>query len=496
MSSLTTSPVSIAILVGLIIALGLYFFMTRQPSDFGKLPGPPTFPFVGTYQLFQYNPFKLHQFFTDVTRKYGPLVRVSIGTRKLVVITDAEAAKHILTTPTEFCRDNRLQSIWKGIAKYALFLIPNTESDWKKHRKCLQPSFGPLHLRKAVEITNDQTNILTNYIRQELSSNGECVLNVHEYFSGLTLDIIGLVAFSYKFHTIESLASNKHAEGYELMDQLMKTIQQRFIKNPFLWEYYGLGDAGTAAPRNFLYGLVEQLLKSKREAKESGDAASDKKEFDVMDHLLDIGSSGNELFSDEEIRDEIIGFFIAGHETTANSLTMLMMELAQHPQIVEKIRDELSQVNPDGNNFSWDDLASLKYLEMVIKEGMRLHPVVGAFRRVSVKNVQVMNYKFPKGVGFMVHFRALHRDPRYWTDPQEFKPERWEKQHVPGSYLPFGDGPTNCIGQKLAMLEIKLVVAHLLSKYNVSLLPGQDLSYTSTFTTGLKQGLQVQFESI
>ena len=117
---------------------------------------------------------------------------------------------------------------------------------------------------------------------------------------------------------------------------------------------------------------------------------------------------------------------------------MLMMDLAQYPQIVEKIRQELLQVNPDGQNLSWDDLSQLKYLEMVIKEGMRLHPVIGMLRKVSGKNVQLCNYKFPKGIGFAIHIRALHRDPRYWTDPEDFVPERWEKQPVPGSYLPFG----------------------------------------------------------
>jgi cytochrome P450 len=137
-------------------------------------------------------------------------------------------------------------------------------------------------------------------------------------------------------------------------------------------------------------------------------------------------------------------------------------------------------------------------LEFVIKEALRLDPTVTVLGKLSQKPVHVLGYSFPKGLLFIMDILSVQRSERYWESPLEFKPERWDNGFTPksGSYLPFGDGATNCIGQKIAVMEMKVILVQFLKRYKFELCPGQILSEVTTITTGLKDGLDVFIEPL
>ena len=134
----------------------------------------------------------------------------------------------------------------------------------------------------------------------------------------------------------------------------------------------------------------------------------------------------------------------------------------------------------------------------MVKEALRLDPTVTVLGKLSQKPVHVLGYSFNKGLLFIMDILSVHRSDKYWECPLEFKPERWDNGFTPkpGSYLPFGEGATNCIGQKIAMIEIKVILVQLLKRYKFELCPGQTLSEVTTITTGLKDGLDVFLQPI
>jgi cytochrome P450 len=196
----------------------------------------------------------------------------------------------------------------------------------------------------------------------------------------------------------------------------------------------------------YLHGIVTQVIDKKREEKQSQDVISkDKKDWDVLDRLLVGGEEEEAVFSDKEIRDEVIGFFLAGHETTANTMTILALEICRHPQVYEKLQAEIDEAQLEDGTLTLESLSAFKYLDMVIKESMRLHPVASQLGRIALKDFDYGQYHFREGNRVVISIRALHRNPKYWSDPLEFKPERWTNfTPVSGSYMPFGDGPSNC----------------------------------------------------
>jgi cytochrome P450 len=154
-----------------------------------------------------------------------------------------------------------------------------------------------------------------------------------------------------------------------------------------------------------------------------------------------------------------LGFFTAGHETSSSTLGWAALELSRRPKIVEKLRQEIDPLFADSDDETnvAEQICRLKYLECFIKETQRFHTVVSLSQRIATKHVSVLGYEFEAGDIFNVNIAGLHADSEYWENPNDFVPERFELPIVPGSFLPFSDGPHKCIGFKLAMSEMKVI---------------------------------------
>ncbi|KAJ3176898.1 hypothetical protein HK101_010361 [Irineochytrium annulatum] len=208
-------------------------------------------------------------------------------------------------------------------------------------------------------------------------------------------------------------------------------------------------------------------------------------DLDVLDRMMESSE-----WTDDEITDEVIALFLAGGETSANTIVNCALALDQHPEVRERMVAELDEVFGGDDSVAWEKLGELKYTEAVIKESLRLYPVVVMSGvRLSSEDVEMLGYHIPKDTGVAVDILGIHRDEKNWKHPLSFMPLRWMEpgfQPVPGSYLPFGDGVHMCLG--------KWVLARIYRKYRLSVVPGQDLERVTTLTTGLKNGLKVVVE--
>nr|KAF6440292.1 hypothetical protein HJG63_003600 [Rousettus aegyptiacus] len=173
-------------------------------------------------------------------------------------------------------------------------------------------------------------------------------------------------------------------------------------------------------------------------------------------------TDSHKAMSDLEIVAQSIIFIFAGYETTSSSLSFLMYILATHPDIQQKLQEEIDATFPNKAPPTYDALTQMAYLDMVLNESLRLFPIAGRIERMCKKDVEVNGVFIPKGTVVMVPSFALHRDSAYWPEPEEFRPERFSKKNKgninPYVYLPFGAGPRNCIGMRFAIISMKLAV--------------------------------------
>jgi cytochrome P450 len=235
----------------------------------------------------------------------------------------------------------------------------------------------------------------------------------------------------------------------------------------------------------FIYKLIRER---KAEGQDRGD---------VLSMLLATQDEEHPL-SEQQIRDHVITFMAAGHETTANALNWTFYLLAQNPEPREKLLQELQTVLA-GRAPTLNDLPNLPYTEWVINESMRVYPPVWMMGRKSLVPFEMGGYHFPAGMTFLFSQWVIHHHPDLWQDPNVFRPERWNPENgekvQPWSYFPFGGGPRICIGMPFAQLEAKLLLATIMQRYTPHLIPGFPVVPKPRVTLRPKYGLRMKLES-
>ena len=198
--------------------------------------------------------------------------------------------------------------------------------------------------------------------------------------------------------------------------------------------------------------------------------------------------------TDEQLRDEVMTLFIAGHETTAAALTWAWYILAKNPAVVSRLYTELDRVL--GTRLpEFSDIPNLHYTDKVIKEVLRLYPPIWGIPRQTLRDCEIGGYQVPAGTSLTMSQWVMHRDPRYFDDPNKFKPGRWEnnldKKLPPFVYFPFGSGPRQCIGNSLAMTEIALIIAMFARDFDFTLSPDQVITPWPSITLYPRDGIKV-----
>jgi cytochrome P450 len=197
----------------------------------------------------------------------------------------------------------------------------------------------------------------------------------------------------------------------------------------------------------------------------------------------------------EFVRNNILTLFLAGHETTANTLTWTFYYLARNPQVAEKLYAEIDRVLA-GRSATLSDLPNLPYTLMVVKEAMRIEPAVSVIPRYVMEDVTMGGYHLKAGSTALLPIYLVHHDERWWSQPNEFQPERFapeeEAKHHKYQYMPFGGGPRVCIGNHFAMMEAQIILATIASRYQLTLTADIDPQPVRLITTFPKAGLQMK----
>jgi cytochrome P450 len=218
---------------------------------------------------------------------------------------------------------------------------------------------------------------------------------------------------------------------------------------------------------------------------------------DLLSVLVRMSKQSPRKMTDRKIRDQIITFFLAGHETIASALMWTWYLLAANPLVAKKLRSELDKVL-NGRLPQVSDLENLSYARMVFAESMRLYPPVWIIGRHALRDVNLNGYVIPKGSYVHVSPFLIHRDPRYFPDPERFDPERWTSQAIAArprfSYFPFGGGGSQCIGEGMAWTQALLTIATLASRWRMRLVTGHRIELEPQVTLRSRYGMPITLE--
>ncbi|XP_029198102.2 cytochrome P450 4B1-like [Acropora muricata] len=354
---------------------------------------------------------------------------------------------------------------------------------WQQMRKLLTPAFHADILRPYVKLFQESTNTLL----EKWSKNPEKM----ECFKDLGLMALdSTLKCAFSFHS--NCQSNvKQDEFTRSITAVSKALIKRLI-TPILhpdWIF-----RWTTEGRSFYYNCesahetAETIIKTRRKTlQEKGNQnnSTRRKHLDMVDILLQIRDEDGNALTDKEIRAEVVTFFSAGQDTVAAGISWTLYNLALYSQHQEKCKEEIDEVFADKKEIEWDDLVKLKYVTLVIKESLRLYPPFPMFSRGLDKSYEIDGKVVPQGTWIMINAYALHHNPHVWKDPEVFDPLRFTTENREGrspfAYIPFSAGPRNCIGMNFAMAEMKMAVAMILRRFELSISMGNQVHSEDLF---------------
>ncbi|KAK7929481.1 hypothetical protein WMY93_005876 [Mugilogobius chulae] len=429
-----------------------------------------SYPIIGNAHQLKTNAGEFFKQIAELTKEFYslPLFKIWIGTIPFVILFHPETVETILNNPIHIDKAYAYKFLhpWLGTG-----LLTSTGKKWRQRRKMLTPTFHFSILTDFLEVMNEQAEIL---VEKLLKKAGKGPFDCYQHVTLCALDIICETAMGKKIY-----AQNNSESEYVKCVYKMSDIISRRQRMPWYWPdflYYSIGDGKEhdkilKVLHSFTYKVINE--RAENICNIESDSESDvKKRRAFLDMLLKTTDEEGNSMSHQDIQEEVDTFMFEGHDTTAAAMNWVLHLVGSHPEVQRKVHQELDEVfGTSERPVNIEDLKKLRYLECVIKEGLRLYPSVPVFARNICQDTTIKGFKVLKGSTVIIVTYALHRDPRYFPDPEEFRPERFLPENTIGrpayAYVPFSAGLRNCIGQRFAMMEEKVVLASVLRSFTV-----------------------------
>ncbi|XP_063532120.1 cytochrome P450 4V2-like [Cydia strobilella] len=344
-------------------------------------------------------------------------------------------------------------------------------SIWRPRRKILAPIFSIKNLNCFVPIFAEQSEIMVQQLERE-AGNGD--FSFWKYITTYTFDAICKTSLGVDLNS-QQQSDHPFLEAFEITLHLMSER----LSCPWLYLdciYERLTRYKTFVPkRDLMFQFVDELIKKKRKelsTRDSDGAKSNKPEMRTFLEMLIESSGGPQGYTELELREEVLVIILAGTDTSAVGAAYTAVMMSRYPEVQEKVYQELQEVFGDSDRpATVQDLPRLKYLEAVIKETLRTYPAVPVVVREVLNDVELpTGTKLVNGVGILINFCAMHRNPAYWgEDADVFRPERFLEGPLkhPAQFMPFSYSLRNCVGSTYAMMSMKTVLSALIRRYRL-----------------------------
>jgi cytochrome P450 len=410
---------------------------------------------------------------------YGENWIMELGFMQMYIISNPDAIKHILQTNQK----NYIKSRSYDALKMAVGngLVTSEGSFWRKQRRLSQPAFYKKNLENLFK---DMGHSTQEYI-DELDKKRGQVVDISKDMMHLTATIV----LRALFHVEENESLGRVGEA---IDQMQEYVM-KYINTPYLIPFLRINGEHTRflKERDEMDALIYKMVNDR--------IASGEKKEDLLQMLMDVEDADTgEKMTEKQLRDELVTLFAAGHETSSNIMTFALMLLAEHPEVMKKLRTEVDKVLPNKEFPTFAQLRSLKYTEQVINETLRLYPAAWAIGRQAKEDDIINGYLMPKDKPIFLSVWNLHRSEKYWDKPLEFNPDRFAPEQVkqrPNHYfIPFGAGPRMCIGNHFAMMEMQLILATLVQRFDFEMAEGFKNELAPLITLRPKNGMLMKIK--
>uniref|UniRef100_A0A3P9CKX7 Thromboxane-A synthase n=1 Tax=Maylandia zebra TaxID=106582 RepID=A0A3P9CKX7_9CICH len=516
-----------------LIFLGLLYWYSVRPFSVLSRCGikhPKPVPFFGNLFMFQQGFFKP---LNDLIKTYGKVCGYYLGRRPVVVVADPDMLRQVLVKDFSSFPNRRVRTLYRPISDCLLQL---KNERWKRVRSVLTPSFSAAKMKEMVLLIKTATDALMKNLNVHAES-GEA-FDIHRYFGYFTMDVIASVAFATQVDSqnnpddpfvqhAQIAFTNNFFRPILLLFFAFPSIMaplSRFIPNKrrdkmshfFINSIHKIIKQREEQPperRDFLQLILDARATEECVSLEHFDTSNDAHETDVRNQQTQSSGTVQENGSQQEpsvrcpqkkmmTEDEIVGqafvFLLAGYETSSNTLAFTCYLLALHPECQLRVQKEVDDFYTRHDSPDYTNVQELKYLDMVICEALRLYPPGFRFAREIEHDCVVNGQQLPKGAILDIPAGFLHYDPEHWPEPEKFIPERFTPEakaaRHPFVYLPFGAGPRNCVGMRLAQLEIKMALMHLFHNFSIKACSDTKvpLELKSSSTLGPKNGVFVK----
>ncbi|XP_076224306.1 cytochrome P450 6A1-like [Nomia melanderi] len=462
----------IEIFCGIALASLLVYYYLIGPYNFWKkqgVPGPKPIPLFGNAAPLLFSKETMVVFLSSIYKKYKncPMVGIFINRQPALVVNDPELIKTVLIKDFTKFSDRAFE--YNEVAEpLSIHLFALDSKRWRPVRRCLSPVFTSGKLKELFTLILECSNNLNNYLETLLATSDE--VDFRELAARYTTDVIGSCVFGVNMNAMSAEGSEFHVIGQKFTSyKYIKLIRFR-LREYFPWIYTMLGyvipyPVGNDAFKKRVLEMIDHRIKNNIIKK------------DFMNTLVDLKMHPDKL-QDIELTDNLLVgqalvFFIAGFETSSSTISNALYELAQHQDIQDKLREEIKE-HEKMNNGEWhyENIKIMPILDGVFKETLRKYSPVAIMRK-TIEDYTFEDSKIwvPKGTRVFIPANGVHYDPDIYPNPEVFDINRFTQDEVskrhPMHFLPFGDGPRNCIGARFAIYQTKVGLIRILRKYKV-----------------------------
>lgn len=411
----------------------------------------------------------------------GEVVPLRLGTVRAHLVASAAGSEAVLRSQAKhYSRQTRVWSVLRMFLGDSILLTEGPQ--WKSQRRVVNPAFHRRRLMAFADTMRTETDAMLAGWRDGQS------LDVADAMMHLTLRIVSQTLFGTTTEADAKVIASAVDRGQRYAEASMSGLNLVPVQVP------------TPRNRAFLRAIADldrvalRLIQTRREELEAGGAGDD-----VLTMLLEARTEDGEPLPEKQVRDEVITLLSAGHETTANALAWTFYRLSRHPEVLRTLTAQIDEAL-GGEAPTPETISRVPYARWVFDEALRVHPPAWITGRLVKEPHTLVGVAMRPGDVALVSPYVVHRQARYFANPEGFDPARWEtlsqpKALPPFAFFPFGGGPRKCIGEAFAYLEALLVLIRVLQRFELELVPGHPVVPAPQITLGLAEGLRMTLRS-
>lgn len=493
------------IIFTIVAIIFLLYYLSTSSHNFWKTQGvlgPKPIPLFGNFKRTIFKEISVGDFIKNYYDQYESesMFGLYFNNTPILILKDLELIKDILIKDFNKFAE-RDMTVHEKIEPLSQNLVALGSEKWRPLRKKLTPVFTSGKLKEMFHLLIETSEHLDDYLNKIIKK--EEIIECRLLTTKFTMNVIGSCAFGVDINALadeqnEFVKMGRKIFAFNFWRMLRSNIKEL---TPWLYNYLGIFMKRTEMADFFTKFIADTMEYRKKHKIIRHDFV------DLLKQLKETSDIDNFELTDGLIAAQAVTFFAAGFETSSTTMSNALYELALNTNIQNQLRKEIDEESKKLTNgkFTYDSIKDMKYLNKVFQETLRKYPPGTRLRRRCLKNYKFSgtNVTIPKGVSVWIPVYSVHRDPKYYPKPELFDPERFESDAInarhPMAFLPFGEGPRNCIGARFAMFQTKMGLVKIIQNYRVDVCDKTPIPYVNSPKSELlapATGLYLKFSKV